>query len=121
MTRSPMSSSASRAVHVAVLGLRQALAKANDSRTVQEGLYRAYTAHLCDLDPIDDMPHALRAAIHELVVDLRCAFGFDKTTGAKVAASTLGQRHAKVLLTRLEAITSSAEGLAEGTETGHLH
>ena len=55
-------------VNVAALGLRQALAKANGSRTVQEGLYRAYTAHLCDLDSIDEMPQALRAVIHELVV-----------------------------------------------------
>ena len=121
MTRSPTSSSRSLVVNVAALGLRQALAKANGSRTVQEGLYRAYTAHLCDLDSIDEMPQALRAVIHELVVDLSCAFGFDKTTGAKIAASTLGQRHAELLLARLEAITTRAERLAECRETGPLH
>jgi hypothetical protein len=111
----------SRSVHVVVLGLRQALAKANASPTVQEGLYRAYTAHLCDLDPIDDVPQALGTALHELVVDLRRAFGFDETTGAKVAPSTLGRRDAALLLARLGAIASGAETLAEDAERGLPH
>lgn len=111
----------SRSVHVAVLGLRQALEKANASRTLQEGLYRAYQAHLCFLDPVDGMPQALGDAIHDLVIELRRAFGFDETTGAKIATSRLRQRQAALLLARLEAIASSAENLAEGAETGAPH
>lgn len=108
----------SRSVHVAVLGLRQALAKTTESLTVQEGLYRAYRAHLCDLDPIEDMPLSLKVAIHDLVVELRDVFGFDEATGAKLAPSTLERRHAAVLLARLKAIAASAEALAVGAETG---
>ena len=110
----------SRSMQVAVLWLRRALEKANASLTVQEGLYRAYTTHLCDLDPIDDIPDSLREAIHEFVVDLRRAFGFDEATGAKIAPSTLGRRQAALLLARLGTITSGAEALADGAETERL-
>lgn len=113
-----MSSPDGRPVHVAVFSLRQALTKAGASPTVQEGLYRAYTTHLCDLDPIDDMPPVLGAAIHGLIVDLRRVFGFDEATGAKVAPSTLKRPDAAFLLARLRAVTASAEGLAEGSERG---
>ena len=110
-----------RSVHVAVAGLRQALVEAQASLTVQEGLYRAYTAHLCDLDAIDGMPSALGASIHDLICELRSVFGFDLCTGRKVAPSTLKRWRAAELLERLRAVTSSAEWLAEGSAGRRLH
>jgi hypothetical protein len=110
-----------RIVHVAVIGLRRALATASESLTLQEGLYRAYRDHLRDLDQVDGLPSALGAAIHDLVIDLRQAFGLDQMSGAKVAASTLRYRRATLLLARLNAIASNAEGLAEAEETESLH
>ena len=74
-----------------------------------------------DLDQVDGLPSALGAAIHDLVIDLRQAFGLDQMSGAKVAASTLRYRRATLLLARLNAIASNAEGLAEAEETESLH
>jgi hypothetical protein len=109
-----------RSVSVALLGLRQALARANESLTVQEGLYRAYTGHLCDLDPVEGVPDALNTAIHDLVVELRTVFGFDQATGAKLMPSTLRRRHATLLLARLRSIAARAEALAiDETERRH--
>jgi hypothetical protein len=104
--------SEARSVHVALLGLQQALARANEALTVQEGLYRAYTGHLCDLDHVDGLPEALKTAIHDLVVELRTVFGFDQATGTKLTPSTLGRRHARLLVARLESIAARAEALA---------
>lgn len=111
---------ARQAVKAALIGLRQALARANESLTVQEGLYRAYMAHLCDLDPIEGVPETLKSAIHDLVVELRAVFGFDEATGAKLTPSTLGRQHATLLLARLKAIAATAEALAVH-ELGQRH
>jgi hypothetical protein len=96
------------------------VARANESLTVQEGLYRAYTAHLCDLDPVEGIPATLKTSIHDLVVELRAVFGFDQATGAKLMPSTLRRRHATRLLARLESIAAVAEALA-GDEPGRRH
>jgi len=108
---------AARPLDVVARGLRQALAKATSSLTLQEGLYRAYVGHLCDLTYFDDVPNNLRVALHALLADLRQVLGFDET-GDKVGGSTLGQAQATALLARLASITLQAEELAVGRNLG---
>ena len=102
---------ASRPIDVVARGLRQALAKATASLTLQEGLYRTYMAHLCDLTYFDDVPSSLRITLHSVLADLRVALGFDET-GDKVRASRLEYGEATALLARLESVTLHAEALA---------
>ena len=102
---------ASRSTDLVARGLRQALAKATSSLTLQEGLYRAYTAHLFDLAYFDDVPSNLRIALLMVLADLRYSLGFDET-GEKVRASRLEHGDATALLARLEAVTLQAEALA---------
>jgi hypothetical protein len=111
----------SRSVEAAAQVLRQAVGQASTSLTLQEGLYRAYATRLCDLETdLRYLPHGLKAAIHEVVADLRTAFGFDERTRTKVAPSTLDQRRAELLLARLEAIASSAEAVTTAARSGAL-
>jgi hypothetical protein len=109
----PAGNTVSRAIDVVARGLRRALAQASSSLTLQEGLYRAYTVHLCDLTYFDDVPSDLRAALHSVLAELRCGLGFDET-GEKVRASKLEHEQATALLARLEALTLQAEALAAG-------
>ncbi|MEO8466167.1 MAG: hypothetical protein ABI640_12560 [Gammaproteobacteria bacterium] len=92
--------------------MQNALATANSLPTLQEGLYKAYTTHLSHLDDLNGIPRDVGNAIHEVLMNLGEAFGFDKTTGAKIAASTLGDRQAASILSHLEAIASNAEAIA---------
>jgi hypothetical protein len=72
---------------------------------------------LSHLDDLDGIPQALGTTIHEVLTDLGSAFGFDETTGAKIAASTLGDRQAASILAHLEAIASNAEAIARDAGT----
>ena len=106
------SDSESRSVEVVAKGLRQAVVTTHSSLTLQEGLYRAYKSDLCDLPYFDEVPATLEAELQSVLTELRSVFGFDETTGAKLAASTLDRKRAAAILARLETIASSAEALA---------
>jgi len=107
------SGSESRSVDVVAKGLRQAVVTTHSSLTLQEGLYRAYKSDLRDLPYFDEVPATLEAELQSVLTELRSVFGFDETTGTKLAASTLDRKRAAAILARLEAIASSAEALAE--------
>jgi hypothetical protein len=111
----------SRSVEAAARDLRQAVVQVRTSLTLQEGLYRAYMTRLCDLEvDLRHLPRGLKAAIHEVVTDLRTTLGLDEHTRTKMAPSTLDQQHAELLLARLEAIASSAEGMTTAARSGAM-
>jgi hypothetical protein len=89
--------------------LRRLVASAAASPTIQEGLYRAYTSDLAHLVRYDDGPRAFQSEFRAIVAELRTRLGFDDSGNVKIRSSTLRSEQAATILSRLEALASSAE------------
>lgn len=89
--------------------LRRGLSNVSDSFTIEEGLYAAYTKHLRSLEHLEGVSRELEAAIRAILAELHTVFGFDGTTGEKVAASTLQHAEALRIVAQIEDAAASAE------------